>query len=158
MRTFVGTCRLAHIQDFQAIADISERVYQELLARGSPTFFNWTRQKMLTELEQADSICLLEQNAQVLAFIVLRQLPDAWEISALAVDPRFVGQGCMSGLLMDVIQRFTRGDNGKDLWLEVHAENLPARKLYQKLGLVEVGIRLRYYSDGGSAVLYSYQR
>lgn len=154
MRAF----RLAHSQDFQAVAVISEQVYKNMLSLNTPAFFNWTQEKMLAELLQADHVCLLEQNAQILAFIVLRELPDAWEVSALAVDPVFAGQGCMTDLLSDVIERFTRGDKGRDLWLEVHAENQPARKLYQKLGLVEVGRRLRYYSDGGSAILYSYQR
>ncbi len=150
--------RSAQDQDFAVIANISELIYQNMLSLGHPAFFNWSNGAMLAELKQASQVWVAEENAQILAFIVLRELSDAWEVSALASNPLFWGRGCMSSLLSDVIERFTRGDNGKEIWLEVHEENHPARQLYQKLGLVEVGRRSRYYSDGGSAVLYSYQR
>lgn len=150
--------RQARSQDFELIANISELVYQKMLLLERPSFFNWTGEKMLAELRLADQVWLVEENAQILAFVVLRELPDAWEVSALASNSQFMGRGHMLSLLSDVIERFTRGDNGKELWLEVHEKNQPARQLYQKLGLVEVGRRSRYYSDGGSAVLYSYQR
>lgn len=49
------------------------------------------------------------------------------------------------------------GSQRREIWIEVHENNHPARSLYEKLGFLQVGKRPRYYSDGGAGILYSYE-
>lgn len=88
----------------------------------------------------------------VRAFILYRDTGAAWEISFLATDPEFQGQGFMKSLL-----EYMREErpNERQIWLEVHTDNVKARRLYEQQGLEVVGERPRYYSDGGTAILYS---
>lgn len=87
------------------------------------------------------------------AFILYRDMKVAWEITFLASDPRLRRKGAMERLLASVL---TKRPAGFEVWLEVHEENVPARRLYEKLGFREVGRRLRYYLDGGAACVYNY--
>ena len=43
----------------------------------------------------------------------------------------------------------------KSVFLEVSSSNLPARKLYEKMGFVPQGERKDYYTKGDDAVLYT---
>lgn len=91
--------------------------------------------------------------AEVAAFILWRETGAAWEISFLATAPAAQGQGLMNALI-EHMKRERPSD--RPIWLEVHAENRSARALYEKAGFTQTGERPKYYSDGGSAVLYNY--
>jgi ribosomal-protein-alanine N-acetyltransferase len=97
-------------------------------------------------------VCEFE-NGELAAFILYRDVGEAWEISFLATVPAARGQGIMNRLLMALI-----GQKPADraIWLEVHESNEPALKLYAKVGFHQVGHRPRYYKDGGAAMLFSY--
>lgn len=113
--------------------------------------FNWNEE--LFRLEFANShTWILEEGSEILAFVCLRDAVDAWEISVLATHEKHQGQGCMQALLKDLIQRF---GYERHFWLEVHEKNLPAQKLYQKMGFQLDAKRGGYYSDGSAALLYS---
>ena len=106
---------------------------------------------------QIESECgesgLVSFDPEIQAFLLWRDNGTAWEISFLATDPRAQGRGVMSSLINEM-KRLKPADRA--IWLEVHAENLAARHLYEKAGFVKTGERARYYSDGGSAILYNY--
>ena len=114
--------------------------------------FYWPADLLGAELATAEAFGILHKD-QLRAFVLYRDLPQAWEISLVACDPGFKRQGWTEKLLAALIA--AKGQ-GKELWLEVHEENLPAQKLYEKLGFKEVGRRPRYYKDGATAILYSY--
>jgi [ribosomal protein S18]-alanine N-acetyltransferase len=88
-----------------------------------------------------------------MAFLLWRDLGAAWEIGFLATAADARGRGLMSKLLDCFLRHLPEG---KEIWLEVHEQNLAAIQLYQKMGFREVGKRPRYYADGGSAILLSF--
>lgn len=87
------------------------------------------------------------------AFVLYRDLPSAWDVVMLATDPYFQKSGIMTRLLHEWMQQCGRE---KPIWLEVHIKNSPAIALYRKLGFQEVGVRPRYYADGGTALCFSF--
>lgn len=59
---------------------------------------------------------------------------------------RTVGQGIALAILTELI-RLVREQNGVFLTLEVRESNIPARRLYEKLGFSEAGRRRNFYTD-----------
>jgi ribosomal protein S18 acetylase RimI-like enzyme len=114
----------------------------------------WTRAQVENECVHGGWVLELADAAQpVVAFVFVWDIGSAWEISFLATDPAARGQGLMNKLI-ESLKSIRPAD--KPLWLEVHEKNEPARKLYEKAGFTEVGRREKYYSDGGTAVLYNF--
>lgn len=113
--------------------------------------FHWPEDLFRSEFATTET-WVAEQDSEVRAFICLRDAVEAWEASVLATRQDCHGQGVMEFLLKHVIQRF--GER-RHIWLEVHEKNVPAQKLYEKLGFVNDGQRGGYYRDGSSALLYS---
>lgn len=68
------------------------------------------------------------------------------ELVDIAVSPAYrgcgLGQRLMTALLTEAQSRSV-----EQIFLEVRLSNTPARKLYQKNGFVEIGVRKRYYRD-----------
>jgi ribosomal-protein-alanine N-acetyltransferase len=111
--------------------------------------FVWDALRLCSELNQAEAYGLWE-NQQLLALVVFRRLPDAYEISLLGTHPKHRGRGLMRRLLGHIIAL-----GHEDWWLEVHEQNQAALQLYRALGFQPTGRRSNYYSDGGAAVLMS---
>ena len=84
-------------------------------------------------------------------FILFQELADSVEILALGTHPDRQRQALMRNVLLNFYSfldsKFT------EIWLEVHAENLPARLLYESLGFQQVGERPHYYGPGETAIL-----
>ena len=64
----------------------------------------------------------------------------------MAVRPRCRGRGVALAVLTELIRR-VRQQDGVFLTLEVRESNLPARRLYEKLGFSEAGRRRGFYTD-----------
>ncbi|MGZ3775442.1 MAG: GNAT family N-acetyltransferase [Pseudobdellovibrionaceae bacterium] len=114
--------------------------------------FYWPRDLLGAEMATAEGFGIFVEE-QLAGFILYREIPDAWEISLVASHPLFRRQGYMEKLFVYVVA--AKG-HGRQLWLEVHEENVSAQKLYEKVGFREVGRRPRYYMDNATAVLYSH--
>lgn len=125
------------------------RVWQ--ITQGSEFYRPWTELSLSEEIRDAKSLALMEGN-QILAFVFFRELAEEIEISWLATDPVEWGRGRMGALLRALFDAY---GHRRDVWLEVHESNLPAQKLYEKLGFKRTGKRPRYYHDGASALLYT---
>jgi [ribosomal protein S18]-alanine N-acetyltransferase len=139
-------------------ADEIYRVIQESEAHraahaGPPTGPHWTKSQTAEECRQAHGWVSLCDN-RIDAFVLYRDQGAAWEISFLATSPAARGQGLMRDLIMKLKAELPLD---KEIWLEVHELNLPARRLYEKVAFQKTGQRPRYYSDGGSAVLYTFK-
>lgn len=87
-------------------------------------------------------------------FIVVRTVADEAEILTLAVAPAARRAGLGRGLANKAAD-LARGQGAVRLYLEVSAENGPARALYSGLGFTEIGRRARYYADGADALVLS---
>lgn len=85
-------------------------------------------------------------------FIVVRTIADEAEILTLAVAPAARRTGLGRGLAKKAADT-ARGQGAVRLYLEVSAENAPARALYAGLGFTEIGRRAHYYADGADALV-----
>jgi ribosomal-protein-alanine acetyltransferase len=88
-------------------------------------------------------------------FICARAVAGEWEIENVAVAAEFFRRGIANELVRELIQR-ARSEAAAAILLEVRESNLPARGLYEKHGLREVGRRRAYYTDPvEDAILYA---
>ena len=74
-------------------------------------------------------------------------------IVSIAVDEGFRRKG-VGMLLMREVMRRLRGRGAKAYRLEVRVSNLPAFKLYEKVGFRKVEVIEGYYGDGESAYVF----
>lgn len=84
-------------------------------------------------------------------FIVYRTTLDEAEIITIGVHPdvRRTGIGVA---LLGVMEADLKKSGVKHIFLEVAADNTPARALYEQNGFVQIGVRPRYY-DGVDAIM-----
>lgn len=80
----------------------------------------------------------------LLGFILSRVAADEAEVLTIVVAPNFRSRGIGRMLLSSHLGRL-RNVEVNTLFLEVGETNAPARKLYDRLGFVEVGRRKNYY-------------
>lgn len=116
-----------------------------------PVGGTWNLDLLKQELKFGQGIGLVGPEG-LTSFILYRYFDEHREITALATHPTRQNKGDMRYLLGFLIERKSPGEK---LWLEVHAQNEPAQKLYRTLGFAEVGRRPKYYRDGGDAVLFT---
>lgn len=97
------------------------------------------------ELYLQHEFYVAEQNGAVEGFLVARQTaPDEREILNVAVSRNVRGSGLGTALLQQLL---TSKRVPGDIFLEVRESNVAARRLYERLGFVEVGRRGAYYDD-----------
>lgn len=139
--------RAAIAKDFIPLSSL----YQQIAASvESPALFNWDADKALAELHQAQTL-VFELEQQMISFISYRESDQAFEITALGTGPAWRRHGYLEALLRELTH--IAAQHSKPLWLEVHALNQAALRLYQKWGFVLVSSRKDYYPDGASALL-----
>ncbi len=90
-------------------------------------------------------VMVLEESERVQGFIVGRLAADQWEIENIAVARGLQRQGFGSHLLSEFLEHARQ--TGNAVFLEVRESNLPARKLYEKMGFVQLGLRKSYYQS-----------
>ena len=115
--------------------------------------FNWSEENLERELDQAKTM-VLEKEGRVIAFICLRDLLQAYDLTMVATDLGFQRQGYMELLMSAVIGKYAVD---RQLWLEVHQSNKSAQSFYKKMGFEHSGTRGGYYSDGSAALLYTFR-
>ena len=71
---------------------------------------------------------------------------DEGEISTIAVAPEFRGQG-VADIMFAALKETAPKLGLATLYLDVRVSNTPARRLYEKQGFVEDGIRRRFYRE-----------
>jgi len=105
----------------------------------------WTRRDMAELLASPGvSGLLLEVEGRENGFALWRTAADEAELLTIAVqaDRRRHGIGRR---LVDAVVEQARHGGAQSLYLEVGADNAPARSLYSQAGFVEVGRRPDYY-------------
>lgn len=75
-----------------------------------------------------------------------RKRPYEYEIHTIGVDPAYHGQGIGRRMLTELLEYASGGA----VFLEVRTDNVPAIRLYESFGFVNVGLRKRYYRSSGS--------
>ncbi len=97
-------------------------------------------------LPQSRTALVVEQDDNVVGFIVSQQLEDEWEIENIAVTGAARRRGLGSRLVNELLD-LVRSRGGKTVFLEVRESNRAARSLYEKWGFLEVGRRKMYYQN-----------
>jgi ribosomal-protein-alanine N-acetyltransferase len=78
------------------------------------------------------------------------------DLNNIAVEKSFRGNGIGIGIhLLRNMELHMKDIKVKSVYLEVSSSNLPARKLYEKMGFVPQGECKDYYAKGDDAVLYT---
>lgn len=97
-------------------------------------------------------LLVAEKNQVVCGFGAAYTVGDEGEIATLAVDESVRGQGVGAQILQALcLWCATRGAD--TVFLEVRPSNQSARRLYQKFGFEDVGLRKGYYDNGEDAII-----
>lgn len=103
----------------------------------------------------ADFADLQKSGCEIIAsqngFIVYRAVADEAEIITIGVAPDARRTGIAAAML-GIIEGDLKKRGVKHIFLEVAADNAPARGLYQGNGYTEIGTRPKYY-DGVDAIM-----
>src|SRR5262249_44538191 len=90
----------------------------------------------------------LRLGRKTIGFAVSRMGADEAEILSVAVERAYRGRGLSRNLLLTHMGHLA-GRGVPTIFLEVEENNLPARRLYDRVGFVVVGRRERYYKQPG---------
>lgn len=107
----------------------------------------WSVTDVESFLSQQLSVGVFKED-QLVGFILVIDALEALEIVLLGVQKDLQGQGVMKAMLTAWLER-----QSKKVWLEVSEKNLPALRLYQRVGFISTSVRKEYYSDGTDALL-----
>lgn len=83
------------------------------------------------------------------AFVLFRLLTDEAEILTIGAERRGAGLGAV---MLEAAMAHALAAGARRLFLEVSDANKAARKLYDRFGCVQTGLRRRYYADGSDAI------
>lgn len=121
------------------------------LERASPTAARWGT-ALYEELLRAPAsgrVALVAEQASgeadVIAFLVARQVEREWEVENIAVNESSRRQG-VGSLLLGAFLDLARRSASEAIFLEVRESNHAARALYEKWRFVLSGRRPAYYS------------
>ena len=96
-------------------------------------------------------------NNKLVGFAGMWIIAGEGNITNIAVNSNYRKQGIGYNLLSNLIN-ICKENNCNDLTLEVRVSNLPAQKLYNKLGFINEGIRKKYYEDNGEDAIIMWKR
>ncbi|MFZ0479213.1 MAG: ribosomal protein S18-alanine N-acetyltransferase [Terriglobales bacterium] len=107
----------------------------------------------------SDGVLIVAEVAEkVCGFLCARVVAGEWEIENVVVGNAFRRHSIGETLMQALIDK-CNNEAGTAILLEVRESNAPARALYEKCGLREVGRRRAYYRDPGEdAILYARRR
>ena len=94
-------------------------------------------------------IYVYEEDNKVLGFIHIEEHFEITDVINIAVDSSYQGKGIGRELLQYVIDN----TEAEKIMLEVKDINIPAIKLYTKLGFNQIHVRNNYYEDGSNAII-----
>ncbi len=98
------------------------------------------------------------KNYEICSILIGRKVLDIFEIDFLATKGQFKNKGLMKALLNVLLYDSCCLAGVNEVFLEVSEHNYEARRLYEKSGFKVNGIRSQYYSNGDSALVYSFQK
>jgi len=108
----------------------------------------WPKETFLQEITKNDyaHYFVAELDHKVIGYIGMWIVIDDAQITNVAVLPKFRGYKIGEKLFQYACEQAIRMGSER-LSLEVRASNLIAQRMYQKFGLVQGGIRKKYYTD-----------
>lgn len=133
------TIREMTIADVQAVAEVEQDVFT---TAWSPEMF---AQEMENPLTTYLLVCMDEE---VIGFAGFWLVLDEAQVTNIAIKQDWQSRG-YGRVLVTRLMQTAKEKGAVIISLEVRPSNKLARKLYEKLGFTEVGIRPGYYQDNG---------
>ena len=131
------------------------------IEQAAPGASHWTveqyRKRIQSDVQKA---CFLvaEYEGKVCGFVCAWIVAGEWEIENVVVGEKYRRRGVGAELMRALIAKWDELA-GAAVFLEVRESNTPARGLYAKYGLCEVGRRRQYYREPPEdAILYARRR
>ena len=117
-------------------------------ASHATTSANWTEQQYVATFSNPQHhVCLVvEDESQVVGFVVARMLGHEWEIENIAVAGRARRRGLATRLMGELMER-ARARGAQEIFLEVRESNQAACALYEKWAFELAGRRKSYYKN-----------
>lgn len=107
----------------------------------------WSEKSIASELNNPLSLWLVALDGEtVVGYVGSQSVMGETDMMNLAVSPDYRRQGIGEQLVEELIRQLQEQQN-RCLSLEVRSSNLPARKLYEKMGFFLVGLRKNYYRN-----------
>ncbi|MED5620463.1 ribosomal protein S18-alanine N-acetyltransferase [Ideonella sp. BN130291] len=107
--------------------------------------FPWSRGNFVDSLAAGYlAEVMLGPAGEVVAYQVAMQGVDEMHLLNLTVAPTHWGRG-LGRHLLDRLVLHARGVPASAVWLEVRQSNTRARRIYERYGFVQVGVRRGYY-------------
>tara|TARA_A100001015_G_C14927186_1_gene686874 strand:+ start:156 stop:605 length:450 start_codon:yes stop_codon:yes gene_type:complete len=123
----------------------SEEDLSELLRLETACFsYPWRKNHFLESFRHSDMVFLVTCENCNIGYSVFRFILDECEILSLGIEPECQSRGYGTQLIEFCMQK-ARENNCKKLFLEVRVSNLPAQRLYEKIGFKSIGLRKNYY-------------
>ncbi len=126
------------------------QVYEiEKLSFPSP----WSLNALQSEIKNPVSHLWVFKKEEILSgYICFWMFDEEAQVLSVAVHPRDRGKGIGHYLLKKMIEKAVF-KGVQYIWLEVRPSNLTGKRLYEKLGFVEIYRRPRYYSNTEDAIV-----
>ena len=140
--------RRAEISDLDALVSLEQRCFD---------YDVMSRRSFRRQLANKNNIVLVAEAAKGIvgyALIFLRNGATWARLYSLAVDPEWRGQR-ISRLLLDDVESTLKAMKKTGLRLEVVEDNVSAQALYTRSGYRQTRVRLGYYDNGKTAILYA---
>ncbi|MEO8296533.1 MAG: ribosomal protein S18-alanine N-acetyltransferase [Burkholderiales bacterium] len=112
--------------------------------------FPWTRGNFLDSLAAGHPMhCLIDGRGELLGYMVTLAGVDEIHLLNITVAPQHEGCGWARTMLHALV-RHARATGLAFIWLEVRPSNARARRLYERFGFEQIGLRRGYYpAEGG---------
>lgn len=107
----------------------------------------WSEKSIASELDNRLSLWLVAMDGdRVTGYVGSQSVLGETDMMNIAVHPDFRRRGIAEELVVKLVEELkVRGNHS--LMLEVRVSNDPARKLYDKMGFQQVGLRKNYYRN-----------
>ena len=136
----------------KSLVSITKKNYQNYLSsiieiERSSFLSPWSTDSFVQEIKNPIShLWALILKSNLSAYICFWMFASEIQVINIAVHPEWRGKGFGHSLLIQMIKAgISKGI--QQVWLEVRLTNMPAKRLYEKLGFFEVGRRRNYYGD-----------
>ncbi len=107
----------------------------------------WSERSIASELDNRLSLWLVAMDSdRLVGYVGSQSVLGETDMMNIAVHPDYRRRGIAEQLVIQLVEALKEKGN-HSLMLEVRVSNEPARKLYEKLGFTQVGLRKNYYRN-----------